>query len=146
MQSEQNIGSFEISPAVERLTAAAGVAAMTGGSGFVAYFDPAVANFFPVCPLYALTGFACPGCGLTRGFHALFHGDLLTAIDFNALIPVWILIFGYVFVSLLLLAVRGRGLPMWPTSPKFLWAFMIVLLVFGVVRNIPMWPLTILFP
>lgn len=146
MQVEQQIPGYSISPAAERFTAAAGVAAMAVGAGAVAYFDPTTAGFFPVCPLYSLTGFACPGCGLTRGFHALFHGDVLTALDFNALIPVWAVIFGYVFVSLVLLAVRGKGLPMWPTWPRFLWTFMIVLLVFGVVRNIPAYPFTILFP
>ena len=119
---------------------------MSVGSGAVAYFDPSKANFLPVCPLYSLTGFACPGCGLTRGFHALFHGDVIAAMDFNALIPVWAVIFVYVFISLTLLAVRGRGLPMWPTTPRFLWTFMIVLLVFGVLRNLPFYPLSILFP
>ena len=133
-------------PVAERVFAATGAVVFVAGSGAVAYFDPATANFLPVCPLFALTGFACPGCGLTRGFHALFHGDVLTALDFNALIPIWVVIFGYVFVSMVLLAVRGRGLPMWPTRPRFLWTFMIALLVFGVLRNLPIYPFTILFP
>lgn len=130
----------------ERTLAAGAVTAAGIGSVFVWYFNPTDVNFFPVCPLYSITGFACPGCGLTRGFHALFHGDILSALHFNALIPVWAMIFGYVFVSLLLLAARGKGLPMWPTMPRFLWTFMIVLLTFGVVRNIPLYPFTTLFP
>lgn len=146
MQAERQITSYSISPLAERTAAAAGVAALTVGSAYVAYFDPSASYFFPVCPLFELTGFACPGCGLTRGFHALFHGDVLTALHFNALIPVWAVVFGYVFVSLGLLAVRRRGLPMWPTAPRFLWAFMTALLVFGVVRNLPFYPLTFLFP
>ena len=146
MHTEKYISEIAVTSTIERLTAAAGGAVVIGASGAVAYFDPAKANFFPVCPLFALTGFACPGCGLTRGFHSLFHGDLISAIDFNALIPVWAMIFAYVFVSLILLAMRGRGLPMWPTWPRFLWTFMIVLLVFGVLRNLPVYPFTILFP
>jgi len=133
-------------PLIERMLAAAGSISMIAGAGAVAYFDPTRANFFPVCPLFALTGFACPGCGLTRGFHALFHGDIITALDFNFLIPVWAVIFGWVTVSLMLLAVHGRGLYMWPTRPSFMSVFMVVLLTFGVLRNIPAWPLTILFP
>ena len=143
---EENIERFDIASATQRMIAAGGVAVMTGGSAFVAYFDPAKASFFPVCPLLALTGLACPGCGLTRGFHSLFHGDIVSAIDFNALIPVWAVIFGFVFVSLVLTAVRGKGLPMWPTRPRFLWPFMIVLLTFGVLRNIPLYPFTIFYP
>lgn len=146
MQAEEYLFPTKTAGAFERLAAASGIAALTVGSAAVTYFDPAKANFFPVCPMYALTGLACPGCGLTRGFHALFHGDIIPALDFNLLIPVWAVIFGYVWVSLLLLAVRGKGLPMWMTNPRFLWAFMIVLVTFGVLRNIPVWPFTILFP
>ncbi len=146
MQAEQNIPAIDISPKAERITAGIGALVMLAGSGAVAYLDPAKANFFPVCPLFAMTGFACPGCGLTRGFHALFHGDVITALDFNALIPVWAVIFAWVTVSLTLLALRGRGLFMWPTRPQFMYGFMIVLLIFGVMRNIPAWPLTVLFP
>ncbi|MGE3465624.1 MAG: DUF2752 domain-containing protein [Pyrinomonadaceae bacterium] len=132
--------------ATERVFAAAGAASLIGGSTFVAFFDPTKVSLYPLCPLLSLTGIACPGCGLTRGFHALFHGDIITAIDFNALIPLWAVIFSWVCISLMLLAVRGKGLPMWPTYPRVLWGFVIVLFVFGVLRNIPVWPLTILFP
>jgi hypothetical protein len=130
----------------ERVLAAAGAFTMVGGTAAVAYFDPAKASFFPVCPLLALTGLACPGCGLTRGFHSLLGGDIISAIDFNALIPLWAVIFAWAFVSFVLLALRGRGLKMWPIYPRFLWVFMVVLLSFGVLRNIPVWPLTILYP
>lgn len=146
MQTEPYITDIAVTPPSHRLLAAAGVAAFAGGSGFVAYFDPSTTHLFPVCPLFALTGFACPGCGLTRGFHALFHGDIWTALHFNALIPVWALIFGYLVVSWTLLAVRGKGLPMWMTHSNFLWGFMIVLLVFGFVRNLPFYPFSVLFP
>jgi hypothetical protein len=129
-----------------RMAAAGVVSAITAGSAFVAYFDPAKLSIFPLCPMLALTGLACPGCGLTRAFHSLFNGYIIPALDFNILVPVWAAIFGYVFISLLLFAVRGRGLPMWLTAPKFLWTFMIVLMSFGVLRNIPVWPLTILYP
>ena len=133
-------------PKVERLAAAAGFLAITGGSAMVAYFDPTKDGFFPVCPLFALTGLACPGCGLTRGFHALFHGDVLTALDFNALLPVWATIILWVWLSCLVLAIRGKGLTMWPTNPNFVWVFGLILLVFGVLRNIPAYPFSILFP
>ena len=143
VQRDSDVG---VRPLIERLFAGIAATGFISGASAVAYFDPTKSKFFPVCPLYSLTGFACPGCGLTRGFHALFHGDVITALDFNLLLPIWAVIIGYVFVSLILLAVRGRGLPMWPSYPKFLWGFMITLVAFGVLRNIPVWPLTILFP
>ncbi len=134
------------STALERVLAAAGVVAMPAGSAVVWYFDPTKAGFFPVCPLYSMTGLACPGCGLTRGFHALFHGDLLTAMDYNALIPLFVLIFGLIFVSLFMTAVRGRGFLKIDQSPKILIGFFALLIVFGVLRNLPFYPFNILFP
>jgi len=141
--------AFEQVSAIRPLSrglAAAGAFTLAAGSFMVGYFEPTSAGFFPVCPLYTLTGIACPGCGLTRGFHALFHGDWATAFHFNLLVPVWAIIFAWVFVSFVLTAIRGKGLPMWPVYPKFLTVFFAVLLVFGVLRNIPAWPLTMLYP
>jgi hypothetical protein len=132
--------------AVTRLTAAGGAAGILAASGAVAYFDPTTAGFFPVCPLYSMTGFACPGCGLTRGFHALFHGDVLGSLDHNALLPGFAILVGFFFVSLVLVAGRGRGLAIDLLKPKYLWVFLVLLGVFGVVRNIPVYPFSILFP
>lgn len=42
----------------------------------------------PRCPVAALTGLDCPGCGTGRGLHALANGDVTGAFDFNALVPV----------------------------------------------------------
>src|SRR5215210_3451962 len=98
------------SSTTERIFAAAGLIGGAAVASVVAWFNPVTAGFFPQCPLYQMTGLACPGCGLTRGFHALFHGDVLTALDYNVLVPIWVLIFGYAFVSLSLLAARGREL------------------------------------
>ena len=130
----------------ERLLAAAGLLAGTAASAVVWYFNPSNFNFFPVCPLLSLTGFACPGCGMTRAFHAFFHGDIITALDFNALLPIFVLIFGFLFLSLVSVAVRGRGFMKLSDSPKFIIGLFVMLLVFGVLRNVPVYPLTVLYP
>jgi hypothetical protein len=134
------------SPKFERLAAAAGASAIVSGAAAVWYFDPKMAGFFPVCPLFSLTGFACPGCGLTRGFHALFHGDLLTALDYNALLPFFVLAIGLGFVSLVYFALRGHRLRFKLLHPNALWVFFVVMIVFGVARNLPWYPFSILFP
>ena len=49
-----------------------------------------------LCPFRALTGLPCPGCGMTRAFCSLGHGDLQGAFGYNALAP-------FVFAAALLL-------------------------------------------
>jgi len=126
--------------------AAIAVTGMTVGSGIVWYFNPANVNFLPVCPLYSMTGLACPGCGLTRGFHALFHGDVITALDFNAMLPAYAAFFGYLFISLALYVFRGRGLSMDIFKMKWTYTFLGAALVFTVLRNLPYYPFSVLYP
>lgn len=135
-----------ISGTAERIAAAAGLGAFALGSAVVWYFDPTTAGFFPTCPLYKFTGFACPGCGLTRAFHALFHGDVLTALDFNALLPLIIVFFGYILLSLFFVAFRGRGLAFGKYGLTLIWVTFSLLIIFGVLRNLPWYPFTVLFP
>jgi hypothetical protein len=139
--SPHNVSSF-----TTRSLAGVGAAAMLGGAGVVAFFDPTREGIFPVCPLLQLTGLACPGCGLTRGFHALFHGDVAAALDYNALLPMFGFILGYVFVSLLMTAIRGRGLTFKAFHPALLWGFLGLALAFGILRNVPAYPFSILYP
>ncbi len=135
-----------ISSTTERILAGAGIFAAAAGAFAVGYFNPVTAGFFPVCPLFSTTGLNCPGCGLTRGFHALFHGDVLGALHFNALLPIYVLIFVYLLVSMFSIAVRGRVLSFNIFRPNLIWSFLIVALVFGVVRNFPLYPFTLLAP
>lgn len=139
---------IRVSGASERAIAAAGVGVCVAGAVAVWYFDPVNAGFFPQCPLYAMTGFACPGCGLTRGFHALFNGDIVAALDHNALIPLLIVFFGYIFLSMFMVALRGRGIGLGVNkfSMGLIWVTFATLLAFGFVRNIPAYPFTVLFP
>ena len=54
--------------------------------------NPYVAgNPLPSCPLYALTGLYCPGCGSTRCLYSLVHFDLPGAMAMNPLLVVSIL-------------------------------------------------------
>lgn len=129
-----------------RILAGAGAAGAIGGGLFVWYFDPVSSGLFPACPLYSLTGFACPGCGMTRGLHSLLHGDILQALDYNAMLPLILAFFGYLWLSMALYAIRGRGLTPGNVSVVMIWIMLVLLLVFGILRNLPFYPFNILFP
>lgn len=143
---QSNSQSLRAASRVERVFAAAGIAGIASGIFAVAYFNPVTVGFFPQCPLHALTGLNCPGCGLTRGFHALFGGNVLGALHFNVLLPVYLFIFGYFFAALLSIAARGRGFSFNIFRPNLVWSFFIIALVFGVARNFPVYPFTLLAP
>ncbi len=131
---------------IERILAGAGVVTTMTGAFIVGRFNPTTAGFFPVCPLYSVTGILCPGCGLTRGFHAFFHGDMLTALQFNALLPIYLFFFLYLFLALIFICARGRGLNFPKFSSTVIWSFLAVALAFTVCRNLSFYPFTLHAP
>lgn len=143
---KNSTGEKSKSSPIERIFAGAAILTVGAGASIVAYFNPSNVNFFPVCPLYKFTGIHCPGCGLTRAFHALFHGDVLGALHYNALLPVFAFLIGFAFLSLLLIAVRGRGLSWRVFPPASLYGFVILSAAFFLLRNLPFYPFTLLAP
>jgi hypothetical protein len=128
---------------IERTLAAGTVAAILAALVLVRQINPSESHLFPFCPFHALTNLNCPGCGATRGMHALLNGDVLTALRFNLLLVIFAPLIFYAVLSLLFFAMRGRGLAFPIKSPNAAWWFAILLLVFGVVRNLPFYPFTI---
>jgi hypothetical protein len=122
-------------PAVTALSvAAAGVLAL--GIWLLRTFDPGAAgSLFPSCLFHDLTGWYCPGCGITRALHALVHFDPMRAFAMNALLV----------VSLPLLTVmalqgftRRALLPAAVSQVAYNGRVWIgALLVFGIARNLP---------
>ncbi|MDT0320821.1 DUF2752 domain-containing protein [Streptomyces millisiae] len=118
---------------LSRLSWAAGAAAALGA---VAVLDPAAPGRYPPCPVPALTGLHCPGCGGLRCVSALADADLGAALGANAL-AVAILAALLSFLALrLALAPFGRPLPA-PAPRTVAWALGGAALVFTVLRNLP---------
>ncbi len=114
---------------------------------FLLYHGGPSARWFPGCLFYRLTGFLCPGCGMTRATHATLHGNLAAAFRFN---PLGMILFPIALTGVifdLIAWVKGKPLPIkfrlcgiWP------WVIVAAILVFWVLRNIPVWPCTLLAP
>jgi hypothetical protein len=89
------------------------------------------------CPFHLLTGWHCPGCGISRMFMALLELDFMGALGYNALVLV-LLPFGVVF-----------GLRRWiiyvktgNTAPDRLETVLLIVatvltLAFWILRNLP---------
>ena len=57
-----------------------------GAAAYVAAADPSSTGTYPECIVRSVTGWSCPGCGLTRATHHLLRGDVAQALGANALI------------------------------------------------------------
>ncbi len=53
---------------------------------------PGGQSLLPPCPLYALTGVWCPGCGSGRALYSLMHGDFASFVTYNPAVVVMIAI------------------------------------------------------
>ncbi len=104
---------------------------------YVALVDPNQSSAYPQCPLRALTGFDCPGCGLTRSVYALMHGDIGRALDHNVLVvlllPIALLAFGKWTADRM--GFRTPRLPRW--RPWMSVALGVLVFGFLIVRNLP---------
>ena len=58
--------------------------AAAAGFLYLYFVDPLTSPFAPPCLFTAIFGAHCPGCGSLRALHALAHGDLKAALEFNA--------------------------------------------------------------
>lgn len=94
-----------------------------------------------------MTGLWCPGCGLTRGFHQLFTGHPLTALQYNLFVPLVLLAVVAGWWSWLRVSrdKQRLSLPSWALRPIAVY-LPIALVTYGVLRNIPTAPFTSLAP
>ena len=100
--------------------------------------DPHVTHSWGVCPLYALTGIYCPGCGGLRGVNDLTDGHLGQAASSNLLMVVAIPFAAYFLVRWVYGAWTGREVSAVPQLPQGAWIGLAVLAAaFTVARNLP---------
>lgn len=85
------------------------------------------------CPIKALTGYYCPGCGITRMFKSLFEGHIYRAFRYNPL--VFLLLFAY-FIYIILDVFFHKYITKL-TNKKMLIVLLIIIIIYGIMRNIP---------
>lgn len=113
---------------------ACGLAVVTG---YVAVVDPERGGVTPPCPFHALTGWWCPGCGMTRAAHHLLRGDVTGALRYNALLPLVVTLIALMWCDWYGRTIGRRSLlagrmPAWAPT-----AGIVVAVAFAVVRNLP---------
>jgi hypothetical protein len=124
---------------VARLHAARGPLLVAGvvAAGAVALVavDPHSPGSWGVCPLYALTGRYCAGCGGLRATHDLLVGDLAGAWSMN---PLWVLVVPVLVALWARWAARSwRGRPTAAPSAGTAVLLGVVVVAYSLLRNVP---------
>ena len=92
------------------------------------YFDPEAVSWFPKCPVHALTGLDCPGCGTARAVHAASHGHWREAFHYNPILAVAVPFLVAIIIK-----------PKWARKPSVSWSVFAVAVVWMIVRNLVHW-------
>lgn len=91
-----------------------------------------------ICLFHIITGFDCPGCGMTRAFHAMLQLDVVRAFRYNPLGPIvfFIVILGWCYALLRLITAGDfQFTPWWKkVVTRFFWLLLWVYLVIGIFR------------
>jgi hypothetical protein len=122
------------------------LAAVIAAAIMLRVFDPATSAVFPPCPLLALTGRYCPGCGSLRAFHQLLHGNLRNALAMNPLAVLTLPFLAYGMASHATFVIRGRGLPGIFLPAVWIRALCAAVVAFGIARNLATYPFSLLVP
>lgn len=114
------------------------------GVGLVLAANPASESgmWLPPCPFNAVTGLDCPGCGGTRVVGSLLHGDLPSALGYNALAVLLVPFFLWLWGAWVAGRWRGTRFRTWGSWRYAPFALLGLVAVWTVVRNLPFPPFT----
>lgn len=114
---------------------------------YVEAFNPTTGEPGPTggCAFKALTGMDCPGCGGTRAFWYLLHGNLPEAARNHVMAVFAAPFLVYAYIAWSANRVFGTRLPMLKIPPLAIGLFLTAWMVFAVLRNLPWAPFTYLF-
>ena len=103
--------------------------------GLAYYVFVSLTNIGIPCPVRLITGFQCPGCGISRMLMSLVRLDLAAAFQYNPVVLLTLPIILFFVIRSDIDYVRtgknslDRYQPIWIAE-------LVILLVFGVIRNI----------
>ena len=88
------------------------------------------------CPFRAVTGFQCPGCGVSRMCLCLLHLDFAGAWKANPVVLCFLPILLYFAVRLSVRYIKTGSTRLSKAENVIVYIMIAILLIFGVVRNL----------
>ena len=94
-----------------------------------------IANYMHQCSFYRITGLLCPGCGNTRAVKELLSLHFLTAVRYNATVPV-LIIAALLFYTQYVISAWIKPVKLIKLNSVFFISAGIMFAIYYVVRNI----------
>lgn len=96
-------------------------------------------NFYIPCIFKQITGFYCPGCGITRCILSILNLEFYRAFRYNPLVFLMIpFLFIYIIYNLYLYITNNED-NFIKKIPRYIWYILLfITIVFGILRNIEM--------
>lgn len=99
--------------------------------------DPHIEGSYGLCPVYALFGVYCPGCGGMRAVHNLTEGHIVDSLHSNLLALPVLTLYALWVGDWAIRGWRGDGPRLPGISSLTMWVLLGSIAVYTVVRNTP---------
>jgi hypothetical protein len=122
-------------------------ACFAGAATYVWISNPtdSSASDIPTCIVKLTTGLDCPGCGGTRAFYYLLHGNVPEAARHHVMAVFAAPFLVWYYLAWTVKHIWGKQLPVPKLSAKALSIYLGIWAVFMVARNLPFAPFTSLY-
>ena len=101
------------------------------------YFINKKTNFYIPCIFHEITGYKCPGCGITHLVFALLKLNIHEAFISNPLVFIYMPFIIFYFVYLDYLYIYDKKDKILNKIPNYIWIILIIItLIYGIFRNV----------
>ena len=91
-----------------------------------------------LCPLFEITGLACPGCGATRCVCSILTFRFFAALKYNLAVFILFFYIAGVYINCFYKVLKHNQFVKFQTAQ--IWACLILLVLFTVIRNFSFYP------
>ncbi len=98
-------------------------------------------NFSIPCLFHQITGYYCPGCGITRCLFSLLEGKIYQAFMYNQLVFILLPFFIIYFIYNSYIYIFNKENKLINKIPNYVYIILLIIVIsFGIIRNLDFFP------
>lgn len=98
-------------------------------------------NFSFPCLFHQITGYYCPGCGITRSLFSLLEGKIYQAFMYNQLVFILLPFFIIYFIYNSYIYIFNKENKLINKIPNYVYIILLIIVIsFGIIRNLDFFP------